>query len=773
MTTQKDTRSPFGAIGDLELSRRHFIAAAGALVVGVGLDVTAAAQALGATLPPTGIDPNGTALGGYVVVAPDGTITILFGGAEMGQGGSTGLAQAVAEELGAAWADITVQSAPVGGSFPTGPVWLTGGSSSIRSHLKDMRTAGAQAREMLKAAAAQTWGLSDTTNLVAVNSTIKNTVTNQVATFASLATVAATMPVPASPTIGAMPNIYVGAPMPRLDIPAKTNGSALYGIDVTPKVDARLASSTPTLTATGMLYAVVKNAPVWGGTCTKVPTTMPAGVTAIVNLGNAYAVVVNSSTWAAIQATKNISVTWTTPADAASRTSSTILSTAQGLLASGTGAITADGNPAAAVTALGATPTLDQTYQLPYLGHAPMEVPNATVLPIYTGTTLTGLEVWAPTQAAGSGWALTAAAAASGLAETAIKVHTTLLGGGFGRKIETDFITTAVKTAVAVKKPVKVTWPREEDFGHEWYRPFAIARVRATLGAGNTIAAWSYRTVTQSIMKRFGWWNAAWGVADSTAVECATTATGVPYAMGARGVDWVPLNVNIPTGFWRSVGASINTFVIESAIDELATAAGVDGYTFRKNLLTASTDARAPRFAAVLDAAQNLANTTWGATVPTGRARAISLSTCFESIVATVVEISSVTSSTGVVSMKVHRVALALDCGGVIANPNAVEAQLQGGVAFGLSSTLWQQITWTNGKTDQTNFSKYRVLRHGEMPVVSTTIVNPPAGYSGPTGGVGEVAVPGIAPAIVTAWAKLTGTRVRTLPMFPGLTMGG
>ena len=228
--------------------------------------------------------------------------------------------------------------------------------------------------------------------------------------------------------------------------------------------------------------------------------------------------------------------------------------------------------------------------------------------------------------------------------------------------------------------------------------------------------AWSFRTVTQSIMQRFGWWAPGWG-ADSTAIECATTKTGVPYATAAKAVEWVPLNVSIPTGFWRSVGASINTFVIESAVDELAAAAGMDEYAFRKNLLAKSADPNAPRFAAVLDAAWSLANTTWGVTAPTGRTRSISLSTCFDSIVSTVVEVSKVTSSTGVVSIKVNRVAVALDCGGVVVNPNAVEAQLQGGVAYGLTAALWSQITWTSGKTDQTNFNKYRMAKNGDMLV--------------------------------------------------------
>ncbi len=745
MTTETNPRgtSFIDQILDATLSRRRFLGGAGALAVAFALSPRAT---LAATQPRAGDDPAGTPVGGWVVVAADGTITILYGGAEMGQGTSTGLAQAMAEELGARWSDIAVQNAPVGASWTTGVPWTTGGSSGITRHIAAMRVAGAQAREMLKAAAADAWGLPDTSNLITIDSTVRNTWTGLSLPFAQLAAVAATKPVPASPAL-LRTGQFVGVSVPRLDIPAKTNGSARYGIDVV---------------IPGMAFAVVKNAPVLGGTLKATPK-VPAGATAVVNLGNACAVVA-TNTWAAIMAAKQLSASWTTPADATSNSSAAVLATAQGLMTSGAGLVVAEGNPASAAGILGATPTLDQTYFLPYIAHAPMEVPNTTVVPTYDVLgTLTKLDIWASTQ---SPTGVKAAAAALVAPGVVINVHSTLLGGGLGRKIETDYPVHAVKTALGIKKPVKVIWPREEDVTHDQYRPMALSRVRASIDpTSKLITAWSNRIVSPSIAFQRGRLPTS-GI-DSSGIECAAIATGVPYvaANPNHAVEYVRHPSSIWVGYWRSVGASINVFVVESAIDELALAAGMDEYQFRRAQLLASTDPRAPRFLAVLEAAAALGG--WSTPVPVGRARGISLGTCFGSVVGEVVEVSAPVAG----ALVVHKVAVAVDCGNVV-NPNAVEAQMQGGVVHALSATLWGQITFTAGKADQNNFNKYRMLRGREMPVVSTTIIRSTAD---PTGGVGEVAVPGIASAIVTAYAKATKTaRIRSLPMFPAAsTMAG
>lgn len=747
MTTEMAPRQPASLLDsalDATLTRRRFLGGAGALAVAFALGPRVA---LGANQPPAGDDPSGTPVGGWVVVAPSGAVTLLYGGAEMGQGTSTGLAQAMAEELGARWSDVVVQNAPVGAGWQTGAPWTTGGSSGITRHIAAMRTAGAQAREMLKAAAADAWGLPDTSTLVAIDSTIRNTYTGQSLPFAQLAGAAAAKPVPANPPL-LRSGQYVGVSMPRLDIPAKTNGTARYGIDVR---------------VPGMAYAVVKNAPAIGGTLKSTPK-IPKGATGVVNLGNAVAVVAGN-TWAAIMAAKQLSASWNTPADAASNSSAAILATAQTLMGSGSGAVVAEGDPGAAAQAVGATPTLEQTYFVPYLAHAPMEVPNATVAPTYD--TLTGvlkqLDIWISTQ---SPVGVKTAAAALAPAGTVINVHSTLLGGGLGRKIETDYAIHAVKTALGIRKAVKVIWPREEDITHDQYRPMALSRVRATIDpTTKMITGWSNRIVSPSIAFQRGRLPAS-GV-DSSAVEGATVASGVPYvaANPAHAVEYIRHTSSIWVGYWRSVGNSINVFVVESAMDELAAAAGMDGYQFRRQHLLASTDPRAARCLNVLDAAAALGG--WNAPVPAGRARAISLASCFGSVVGEVVEISAPTAG----ALTVHKVAVAVDCGNVV-NPNAVEAQMQGGVVHALSATLWGQISFTNGKADQTNFNKYRMLRGREMPAVSVQILTSTAD---PTGGVGEVAVPGIAPALATAYARLTSSaRIRSLPMFPAAaTMGG
>jgi isoquinoline 1-oxidoreductase beta subunit len=733
--------SLLGRITDTAISRRGFLGGTGALVVAFALSPRKAFAAQ--VQPPVGDDPSGSQVGGWVMVAPTGVITILYGGTEMGQGSATGLTQAVAEELCAKWDDVVVQNAPLGPAWTTGTPWLTGGSSGIRSHIAAMRKAGAQAREMLKAAAADAWGVTDMTDLYCADSQVKRYSTGQVAAYADLAVAAGRKPVPADPPI-LRTGQYVGQSMPRLDIPSKTNGSARYGIDV------RLP---------GMLYAVVKNAPVLGGTLKSTPSK-PSGSLGVVNLGNACAVVA-SNTWAAIMAAKQLSASWTTPTDAAANSSAAILSTAQSLLDTGA-AVVAEGDPAAALAAIG-TPDVDQQYFTPYLGHFPMEVPNATVRPTYdTLGALVNLEVWAPTQSATSARAAIAPLVPAGCP---ITIHTTLAGGGFGRKIETDFVVHAVKTALGMKKPVKTIWPREEDVTHDQYRPMALQRIRIGLDpTSKLIRGFHARIVSPSISYQRGRLPAS-GL-ESSAYEAVNIATGVPYvaASPTHAVEYLRHPASVWVGYWRSVGASINGFTVESAIDEAAKAAGMDEYRFRRLQLTNSTDPRAARFLAVLDEAARLGG--WDTPVPAGRARGISLTTCFNSIVGQVIEISAPTAG----ALTVHKVAVAIDCGNVV-NPNAVEAQMEGGVVMGLSSAMWGRITFTNGKADQNNFSRVRQLRAREMPAVAVSIIRSGAD---PTGGVGELAVPGVAPALVSAYAKLTGTRVRSLPMFPAAsTMGG
>ena len=466
-------------------------------------------------------------------------------------------------------------------------------------------------------------------------------------------------------------------------------------------------------------------------------------------------------TWDAWQAAKRLSLKWTLPAGTASLNSNQFLADAQALMAS-TSAYTASGpNPAGTVytverstaevaTALAASPkVLEATYYLPYVSHACLEVLNCTVDHV-AGTRC---EVWAPTQSAKS--ALTLVMALTGLPESKVIIHTTFLGGGLGRKAELDFISQAVQVAMAVGKPVKLMWPREEDFTHDQYRPMGLVRVRAGLDASGYVTGWSYRNVSPSILAQRGAVLGAKG--DSQGYEASHD---LPYTFGARLTEWVPHASPIPVGFWRSVGASINTFAVESMMDELAAAAGQDPYAFRRARLTD------PRWIAVLERVAQLSG--WGTAAPAGRARGIAIGAAFNTIVAQVVEVSATTTGP-----KVTRVWVAVDCT-LVVNPGSVEAQIVGGVVHAINATLFGQQTFINGAAQAKNFNSNRMIRLNEMPQVQVALMpSALADRTRPLGGVGELGVPTFAPALANAWARLSGKRVRTLPFYPGATMGG
>jgi isoquinoline 1-oxidoreductase beta subunit len=404
---------------------------------------------------------------------------------------------------------------------------------------------------------------------------------------------------------------------------------------------------------------------------------------------------------------------------------------------------------------------MEMTYTLPYLPHACMEVLNCTVRMTPATAPFTACEIWAPTQA--PSLVLNNVAAVTGLPKTAITVYPMLMGGGLGRKFEQDYITQAVTTAMAIGRPVKLTWPREQDMTRDQYRPMAVTRIRVALDAANNITAWANRHVSPSISAQRR--TTPLTAADNNATE---GATALPYAFPSRLIDYVQHMSPIPVGYWRSVGYSINCFAVESAIDEVALAIGVSELTLRRQLISASTDPLAARTLAVLNAAAATAG--WETTaVPAGRARGIAVGMAFGTIVAEVAEIGVTRNASGVVTnFTVYKVACAVDCGTAV-NPNSVEAQMQGGIFHGLSAAKWGELKWTAGRSSVTNFNKYRMTRLSEAPVITTTIVNSGAAMSG----TGEPGVPPIAPAVANAYAKLTGIRVRNLPFFPGATMGG
>lgn len=742
----------------LSLDRRQFLGAGTGLTLGLLLPERAARAA---TLSPTAGPAAGTAVNAWLTIGSDDSIQLAIGASDMGQGSFAGLAQILCEDL---MVDPTrvklVQGAPtLANPAPVGSAINTVGSGVTRNNFWKLRDAGATAREMLVSAAMARVGDGSRSSYTVSNGQIRHLPSGTTLSYGQVAAAAALLPPPANaPLVPASQFSCIGKTLPRPDIPMKVDGSAIYGLDVR---------------VPNMVYAVIKHCPSFGGVLAGTPAT-PSGMLAVVPtrvmagtargteaVGNVNAVaVVGGNTWDAWQAARRLSVKWTLPANVASLNSAQFLSDAQRLMTSPTPYVAGGANPAGtlytveqsagdAATAINASAkVVEATYSLPYVSHGCMEVLNCTV-DYVAGQRC---ELWAPTQSARS--ALSLVCALTGLSADKVTLHTTFLGGGLGRKAELDFISQAVQVGMALQRPVKLMWPREEDFTHDQYRPMALVRARAGLNTAGQIMGWSYRNVSPSILGQRGAPLGATG--DSQAYE---GSHALPYGFGARRTEWVSHPSPIPVGFWRSVGASINTFAAESMIDELAVASGQDPYQFRRARLTD------PRWIAVLEAAANAAS--WSAAAPKGTARGIAIGTAFNSIVAQVVEVSS-----GNGGPRVMRVWVAIDCG-LSVNPGSVEAQIVGGVVHAMNATLYGRQTFSNGAAQAKNFNNNRMMRLKEMPSVSVTIMPTAANLDRSTaiGGVGELGVPTFAPALANAWARLSGTRVRSLPFFPSATM--
>ncbi len=708
-----------------KLGRRGFITAAAALTGGLLIGITVPGRAR-AGVPAASVSP----VTAWVSIGTDESVSILVGSSEMGQGIISGLPQVLAEELMVDWAKVTTAHAPAGAAYvnPSSGMQLTGGSNSMRGYFSAMLTAGAAARTMLVQAAAAAMGVTPESCTAA--SGVVSAPGGKSISYGQVAAAAALLPVPANPVILSSPGHYrlIGTPVARPDIPGKTNGSAIYGIDVV---------------VPGMVYAAIAQCPAVGGTFTALPAA-PAGTLGVVPVGKSAIAVVAHDTYTAIRAARSLPVKWSIPKASQAINSAAILSTAKTLMTTGA-AVVGESSGDIAKAMAGAAKTLTLTYSVPYLPHACMEVLNCTV-----SITAAGCEIWAPTQA--PGLVVMTAAAITGLPAAAIKVHTMFLGGGLGRKFEQDFIAQAVTVAKALGKPVKLTWSREQDFTHDQYRPFALCRVTAGLNADGSVAAWANRIVSPSILGQRGW--VPPGGEDGQAVD---GAVGQPYALGARLVDYVAHPCPVPVGFWRSVGNSYNAFVVESAIDELAKAAGMDPLAYRRKLLAGNT-----RALAVLNAAATLSG--WGSAPAAGHARGIAYHESFGSIAAQVIEVTqTAATATQPAQIKLVRVSAAIDCGTAV-NPDSVIAQVQSGVVHGLNAALWGRTTFSGGVASPENFDNYRMMRMRDMPRIDVTLVD----TGGPIGGVGEVGVPCVAPALANAWAALTGLRVRDLPMFNG-----
>ena len=706
----------------VKLTRRALLeggAALGAgLVIGFRLPLDAAAQPAPAT--PGVFAPNQ-----WLRIDRDGIVTVTNSVPEMGQGAMTATPMIIADELDADWSKIRTEQAPANPKLYANPVTGNqsyGGSRGVRDHLEMWRKAGAAARQMLKQAAAQEWNVPES-EVDTEPGVVIHRPSGRRLMYGQLVDRASQLPVPQNPTLKTKDQFrYIGKEgIARLDIPVKTDGRAIYGMDV--KVP-------------GMLIASIERCPVFGGTVQSLDATAAKavpGIKHVVQVSNGVAVVA-SSFWSALQGRRALKVTWDEGA-MASLTSAAISKQYEAMSKQPGQVARNEGNAEQALGAGGKV--VEAVYQVPFLEHACMEPMNATAHVMPNSVTL-----WAPTQNPGGHQAL--AAKIAGVPVERVEVVTTLLGGGFGRRGEPDFVTDAVETSKAVGAPVKVIWTREDDIQHGFYRPATYNVFRAALDANGQPVAWWNRIVGPGILIQKG--RAPKGTIDPAAVEGARNH---PYDIPNIRVEWVEKDFGVPVGFWRSVGSSQNAFITESFVDELAHAAGKDPYEYRRALL-----GKAPRHLAVLDAAAKGAG--WGTPLPAGRARGIAVAFSYGSYAAHVAEVS-VAPDGGV---RVHRFVCAIDCG-IAVNPDQVRSQMEGGAIYALTAALYGKITLDKGRVQQSNFHDYPMLRIGEAPTVETIIVD--SGQA--PGGLGEPGVPPVAPAVTNAIFVLTSKRIRTLPI--------
>jgi isoquinoline 1-oxidoreductase subunit beta len=708
------------------VGRREFLKTGAA--VGGGLLVSWHMPLSSAAASKAGVTDGQVSLNAFVRIGTDESVTVISSHSEMGQGVYTSLPMLLNEELEADWSKIRVEAAPVDKVYnhPIFGMQMTGGSTTSPAEWERYRKMGALARTMLVSAAAQQWKV-DAASCRVEKGVVLHSATGKRATYGSLATAASQLtPPPEVKLKDAKSFRLIGKPTRRLDTPSKTNGSAQFGLDV----------SLP-----GMVTAVVARPPVFGAKVVKVDAsetlTVP-GVKAVEQVESGVAVIAERF-WPAKVGRDKLVVAWDLGPNAELSTEQMLRDFAE--QAKSPGAVAKKtGDPGGALKS--AAKTITAQYDVPYLAHAMMEPLNCVV-----DLRADSCEIWTGTQFETVDRA--SAAQVAGLAPEKVQIHTTLLGGGFGRRANpaSDFVREAVQVAKVTKAPVKVVWTREDDLKGGWYRPMWHDRFAAGLDANGDPVAWTHTIVGQSIMQGtlFESFMVKNGV-DGTSVEgAADLLYGIPNLQ----VDLHSPKIGVPVQWWRSVGHSHTGFSVEAFLDEVAHAGGKDPYQLRRKLL-----ANQPRMLAVLDLAAQKAN--WGAKLPPGIGRGIAGHFSFDSYVAQVVE-ASVAKDGGV---RVHRVVCAVDCGTVI-NPDTVKAQMEGGIVFGLTAALKTEITLKAGKVEQSNFHDYQMLRIFESPKIEVYIVPSSAN---PTG-VGEPGVPPVAPALTNAIFAVTGKRIRRLPI--------
>jgi isoquinoline 1-oxidoreductase beta subunit len=709
--------------------RRTFLTAgAAAGLVGGGLVLgiryadkrESAAGASGRTLAPNA----------FVRVAPDDTVTVIIGKSEMGQGIYTGLAMALAEELDVDPKRVRVEFAGADPAYnvPFMPMQFTGGSMSTSTTYTQLREAGARARAMLLAAAAQRWGV-DASELRTEDGKVYRG--SKALSYGALADAAAQNPVPEKVALKDPASFrYLGKPQLRLDAPMKVDGSARFGID---------------MRVPGMVFAVIARPPVVGATLAKVDDSAARAVSGVVDVKvvPAGVAVYGTNTWAAKRGRDALELEWTEGAQAQYSTLAQRREY-QRLLAR-PGAVARDtGNVKAALSS--AAKRLDVEYELPYLAHSPMEPLNCLA-----DVRVDGCDLWLGTQMQSRD--RDEAARELGLDPSRVTLHNAFLGGGFGRRAQrnSEVVIEAVQLSKAVGKPVLSVYTREDDVRGLSYRPHVMSRVRAGVDGNGMPVAWQQTIVSQGVL-RGGWTDAFIPKGSAFDPSSVEGASDMPYDIPNIHVDTHEGTSKVPVLWWRSVGHSHTGFTVNCALDELAALGGQDPVEMRRKLLV-----KHPRQRAVLDAVAKLCN--WPEGAPAGRGRGVALHESFGSIVAEVAEVSVEGGA-----VRVHKVWCAIDCG-FAANPSGVIMQMESAINYGLTAALYGEITFAGGKVEQSNFHDYQILRINEAPEIFVTIVN-----SGEAmGGAGEPGTPPIAPAVTNAIYAATGKRVRKLPITKNL----
>ena len=709
---------------DTNMKRRQFLKtsaaasayAAGGLVIGFHLP----ANAKGAASAAKTVQPNA-----WVKIGTDNSVTIICHRSEMGQGTYTSMPMLVAEELEVDLRAVKIEMAPADPAYINKLLGgqLTGGSTSVRDAYTTLRQAGAQARMMLVSAAAKEWNVPES-DCRAQNGQVLSKGGKKFF-YGQLAEKAAALPVPKDPPLKPASDFkIVGKPVRRLDTPAKVTGKAGFGLDV----------ELP-----GMLIASLAQCPVIGGKVASVDDakarSMP-GVKAVVKIDDGVAVVADSF-WQAKQARDALNIKWD-EGSGAKLSSAAISQQLKDALGKSAASVKKTGDADQAIA--GAAKKIEASYELPFLAHATMEPMNFTA-----DVRKDGCDIYGPTQfpqlAEGMAMQIT------GFPKDKVKVHTTFLGGGFGRRIDVDFIVQAIQISKAVGKPVKLIWTREDDMTHDFYRPVSLNTLSAGLDDKGMPVGLKSRLTSQSVTARL-----FPGFVKDGMEPFMTEAAVTPYNIANMSVENMIVDTGVRVGYWRSVSHALNAFANESFTDEMAAAAGKDPLAFRMALLDGKENAR---YRNVLKIAAEKAGYQPRGSLPKGRFQGIALMEGYGTYVAQVAEVSVVQNS-----IRVHRVTVAIDCG-MMVNPDIVKAQVESSVVYGLSAALLSKITLKDGRVEQSNFHDYPVLRINEMPVVDVHLV----ASTEPPGGIGEPVTATIGPSVANAVFNATGKRIRKMPI--------